>query len=69
MNLAIQIATEIHGCDPAELDIKWQAQALRNAEQFGKEEYVSTLIALLPDELCEVAAEGWDRLAGCGIYI
>ena len=63
-SIAIQIATEIHGCDPATLDQGMQAQALKNAERYSKEEYVSTLIALLPSELRRTACSGWDRLAG-----
>lgn len=61
--IAIQIAREFHGKDPYFMHCKEQRQTLKILSMSGrKEEFISTLIALLPLELRTVAAKGWDRL-------
>jgi hypothetical protein len=61
--VAIQIAREFHGEDPFLKSLNDQIQAIKMLSVPGrKEEFVSTLIALLPLELRTVAAKGWDKL-------
>lgn len=58
----IQIAVELHGHDPRQLSHDEQIIALEKAANYGSEEFVDTLIALLPLDLRAVACRAWDRL-------
>lgn len=61
--IAIQIAREWHGKDPYAMSLGEQRKALKMLSVSGRrEEFVSTVIALLPLELRTVAATGWDEL-------
>lgn len=68
-SIAIRIARETNfGYDPHNLTLEGRLNALKNlSRRQWKEEYVSTLIALLPLDLREAAAQGWDRIQRRGV--
>jgi len=58
--VAAQIAAETHGCDVSTLDPGMQAQAVINAAKLGREQFIDTLICLLPEHLRMVASQQVD---------
>lgn len=58
----IQIAYELHGCDPRQLSHDDQIIALDKAANYGREEFVDTVIALLSLDLRAPACRAWDHL-------
>jgi len=58
----MQIACDLHGCDPRQILHNDQVIALGKAANFGCEEFVDTVIALLPLQLRTAACCGWDHL-------
>lgn len=60
--MTMQIAYELHGCDPRQMSHDEQVAVLEKAANFGREEFVDTVIALLPLQLRAAACRGWDHL-------
>lgn len=58
----MQIAVELHGCDPRQLSHDEQISSLEKAANYGREEFVDTVIALLPLDLRAAACRTWDHL-------
>lgn len=58
----MQIAYDLHGCDPRQLSHADQIAALDMAAGYGREEFVDTAIALLPLQLRAAACRSWDHL-------
>lgn len=56
----MEIACELHGCDPRQLSPEKQIIAIEKAASYGGEELVDTLIALLPLHLRATACRNWD---------
>lgn len=62
----MQIAYDLHGCDPRQMSHDDQVTALKKAANFGSEEFVDTIIALLPLQLRTAACRSWDHLNSRG---
>lgn len=60
--VTMQIAYDLHGCDPRQLSHADQIAALDMAAGYGREEFVDTAIALLPLQLRAAACRSWDHL-------
>lgn len=61
-HVAIQIALGIHKADPQDMPLDLQLRAIDAAANYGDEEFIDTIIALLPLELRDAACQAWDRL-------
>jgi hypothetical protein len=59
----MRIAYGLHGCDPRLLPRDDQIAALASAARYGQEEFVVTLVSLLPSDLRLPASRIWDQLA------
>ncbi len=60
-SVAVQIAIELHGRDPACMNVQDQVMALTRSAKAGAEQFIDTLVCLLPSPLRELASDLVDK--------